>query len=68
MAKGGGKSATNLLRLSGIIFAIMGSLHIARYFGRWLLRIGTFELTYLGSLIIGSLLVVLSIACFRSSK
>ena len=68
MAKGGSTSKTNLLRLSGIIFGIMGSLHIARYFGWWLLRIGSFELTYLGSLFIGVLLVMLSVACFRNSK
>ena len=68
MAKGGGKSSANLLRLSGIIFGIVGSFYIARYFGKWFFRIGSFELTYLGSLMIGALLVLLSIACFRNSK
>ena len=68
MAKSGGKSTTNLLRISGIIFGIMGVLHISRYFTHWEFRVGGFELTYLGSLIIGVLVFLLSIACFKESK
>ena len=68
MAKGGKQSSTNLLRLSGLIFGLVGSLHVIRYFAKWELRVGGFELTYLGSLIIGSLLFLLSVACFSNSR
>ena len=68
MAKGGGKSTTNLLRLSGILFGIAGTFHIVRYFTRWEFRVGALELTALGSLIIGVLLAMLSITCFRNSN
>ena len=67
MAKGG-KSSTNLLRLSGILFGIAGSFHVVRYFRHWEFRVGGFELTFLGSLVIGVFLLFLSVACFRSSK
>ncbi len=67
MAKSGG-SSTNLLRLSGIIFAVVGSFHIARYFTKWELKIGSFELTPLGSLIIGVLILFLCVACFTNAK
>ena len=65
---GGGKSTTNLLRLSGLIFAVVGTLHVLRYFLKVELKIGGFELTYLGSLIIGGLLLLLSAACFMNAK
>ncbi len=69
MAKGGGgRAATNLLRISGLLFGIGGSFHVLRYFTRFEFRVGGFELTYLGSLVIGSLLLFLSAACFLNSR
>jgi len=68
MAKGGGKSSTNLLRLSGILYGIIGFFHVSRYFTHWEFRVGGLELTALGSLIIGVLLLLLSFACFKSSR
>ena len=68
MAKGSAKSTTNLLRLSGILYGTAGLFHIARYFTHWQFRVGLLELTLTGSLIIGILLALLSIACFNHSK
>ena len=69
MAKGkGGSATTNLLRLSGMIFAVVGSFHVSRYFTKWDFKVGSFELTPLGSLIIGTLVLLLSIACFVNAK
>ncbi len=68
MAKGGGKNGGNLLRLSGLLFAIGGSFHVLRYFKGWEFKVGGFELTLIGSLIVGSLLLLLSAACFANSK
>ncbi len=65
MAKGGGtKGTTNLLRLSGMIFAVVGVFHVLRYFG----IVSTFPFTLLGSLIVGCLLLLLSFACFQATK
>ena len=69
MAKAsGGKSATNLLRISGILFGTGGSLHLLRYLTKDEFVLAKFHLTYLGSLIIGLILVALSLACFYNSK
>jgi len=68
MGKGSGKSATNLLRISGILFGIAGSFHVVRYFTALEFRVGGFELTPLGSLIIGLCLLLLSVSCFRASR
>ncbi len=69
MAKsGGGKSSNNLLRLSGIIFGIAGVFHALRYLTKGELNVVKFELTYLGSLFAGILLLLLSWACFQTSK
>ncbi len=65
---GGGKNTTNLLRISGILFLIVGSFHVLRYFKEWELKVAGFELTTLGSLIIGCLLLLLSLACFWNSR
>ena len=67
MAKSG-KSSKNLLRISGIIFTFIGVFHVSRYFGRGFFHVGSFELTYLGSLILGTFLVLLALACFKESK
>jgi|GEM_PF-1184578 len=70
MAKSGGKSkdAVNLLRISGILFGCAGLFHALRYFRHWEFRVGGFELTEMGSLIAGILLIALSISCFNASK
>ncbi len=68
MAKGGSTATNNLLRLSGLIFACVGSFHVLRYFFKWQFRVGGFELTYLGSLIVGIFLLSLSAACFMNSR
>ncbi|MBI4353564.1 MAG: hypothetical protein HY593_06550 [Candidatus Omnitrophica bacterium] len=68
MAKGGGKAAGNLLRLSGLIFSVAGSFHVLRYFFKWEFRVGGLELTPLGSLIVGCLLLFLAFNCFVASK
>ncbi|MEI8345550.1 MAG: hypothetical protein WCG06_05705 [Candidatus Omnitrophota bacterium] len=60
--------ASNLLRVSGIIFALEGLFHVMRYYRQWDFKIAQFELTYFGSLLIGILLLVLSGACFLQSK
>lgn len=67
MAKGSG-ATTNLLRLSGIIFGIGGSLHLLRYLTKDEFVLAKFHLTYLGSLFIGLLLVALSLSCFYNAK
>ena len=51
-----------------MIFAVVGSFHVARYFTKWDFKVGGFELTPLGSLIIGTLVLLLSIACFVNAK
>lgn len=68
MGKSGGSATTSLLRLSGMIFAVVGFFHVIRYFTKWELKIGGFELTPLGSLIIGVLILLLSVACFTNAK
>ncbi len=68
MAKSNSKSATNLLRLSGLIFALGGSFHVLRYFLKWEFKVGALELTLQGSLLIGILAWVLSAACFLNSR
>ena len=65
---GGGKNTTNLLRLSGMIFLGIGLFHVLRYFKEWEFRVAGFELTYLGSLILGGLLLLLSAGCFLNSR
>ncbi len=67
-SKGGARSSTNLLRLSGIIFFIVGWFHVARYFLKIEMRIAGFELTILGSLILGVMLLFLSGACFWNAR
>lgn len=66
-SKAGGKEAANLLRLSGIIFGIVGIFHVLRYFAHWDFRVGGFELTYIGSLVVGALILWLSVACFLNA-
>ena len=69
MAKNsGGKNTASLLRLSGIVFLIIGSFHVLRYFKGWEFKVAGFELTLLGSLILGGLLLLLSAACFWDSR
>lgn len=69
MAKGtSGKSTTNLLRISGIIFGIGGSLHLLRYLTKEQFILARFNLTYFGSLVIGALLLFLSFSCFWNSR
>ena len=68
MAKGVSTATSNLLRLSGLIFACVGSFHTLRYFFKWEFRVAGFELTYLGSLIVGCMLLSLSAACFMNSR
>lgn len=68
MAKGGGKTSTNLLRLSGILYGLAGTVHVSRYFLGFEFRIAGFELTLLGSLVAGCLLLLLSLVCFSNSK
>ncbi len=66
MAKGQ-KATQNLLRVAGILFSIAGVFHVLRYFYRWTFRVEIFELTYLGSLILGLFLILLAAACFKES-
>lgn len=69
MAKAsGGKSTTNLLRISGIIFGIGGSLHLLRYLTKDQFVLARFNLTYFGSLVVGGLLLFLSFSCFWNSR
>ena len=68
MAKGGMKASTNLLRLSGIIFFLVGAFHVARYFLKIEMKIGGFEITHLGSLMLGALLLFLSVMCFWNAR
>ena len=68
MAKGSRKNSKNLLRLSGIFFTLAGGFHVTRYFTKWEFRVGNFELTPLGSLIIGIVLLMLAFACFTDAK
>lgn len=68
MAKGGSRTTVNLLRISGLLFGTAGIFHVLRYFTRLEFRVGGFELTPLGSLWIGLLLLFLSFSCFRSSR
>ena len=68
MAKGISKTAVNLLRVSGILFGLVGAFHVLRYFLKIELKVGGFEITTLGSLILGTLLLFLSLACFLNSK
>ena len=62
------RATQNLLRLSGLIFAVAGGFHVVRYFTEWEFSVGGFELTFLGSLIIGGFLFFLSAACFLNSR
>jgi hypothetical protein len=68
VAKKSGKNAANLLRLSGLLYGLIGTFHVLRYFKGWDFKIGSFELTFFGSLIVGILLLFLSLACFVNSK
>lgn len=68
MAKGGKQSSKNLLRLSGIFFTFAGGFHVTRYFTKWEFRVANFELTPLGSLIIGVIILMLAFACFKDSR
>ena len=69
MAKGAsGKSSTNLLRISGIIFGIGGTLHLLRYVTKDQFILARFQLTYFGSLVVGALLLFLSFSCFWNSR
>ena len=68
MAKSSSTGSKNLLRLSGMLYGVAGSFHIGRYFLKFAFRIGDFELTYAGSLVIGVLLALLSVACFMNAK
>lgn len=69
MAKSGSnRTITNLLRVSGLLFAFIGLFHVLRYFFQLELRVAGFEVTYLGSLIVGIFLIWLSIACFTNSR
>lgn len=63
-SKGGSKSTTTLLRLSGMIFLVMGIFHVLRYFE----IVRRFEFTLTGSLVLGCLLLLLSYACFFNAK
>ena len=68
MAKGGGgKVVTNLLRISGILYATVGGWHLIRYFTKDQLDVVRFHLTYFGSLLLGLAMLLLSFACFRST-
>jgi uncharacterized protein YjeT (DUF2065 family) len=68
-SKSGGSHATNnLLRTSGILFLIIGAFHTLRYFLHFEFRVAGFELTYLGSLVVGILLLWLAISCFIQSR
>ena len=68
MAKGGGKSQANLLRVSGIIFAISGMYHLVRYFTKDELQVARIQLTYFGSFLVGLALLALAVLCFMNSK
>lgn len=65
---GGGRNVTNLLRLSGLIYLVAGSFHVARYFREFEFRVAGVEVTYLGSLFLGIFLLCLSAACFMNSR
>lgn len=67
MARSSRKSTANILRLSGLLFAAAATFHILRYFMGWDFRVGGFELTEAGSLILGTLVGVLSVLCFVES-
>ena len=70
MAKksGANRSTANLLRTSGILFLAVGSFHTLRYFFHFEFRVAGFELTYLGNLVAGLLLLWLSVSCFLESR
>ena len=64
MAKsGGGKISTNLLRISGIFFAVQGIAHFIRSATGEMPRL--FVLTTTGSLIYAVCLLILAFACFK---
>jgi hypothetical protein len=65
---GGNRASTNLLRLSGLIFFFVGAFHVLRYFLQIELKVGNLEITYLGSLVLGGLILLLSAACFMNSR
>ncbi len=62
------KNSKNLLRLSGIFFTIAGGFHVTRYFTKWEFMVGKLEVTPLGSLIIGIVMLMLAFACFKDSR
>jgi hypothetical protein len=64
MAKSAGKTA-NLLRVSGLLFLFIGGYHVLRYFG---VDMRFVVLTRLGSLIYGTLILMLAAACFLGSR
>ncbi len=62
------KNSKNLLRLSGIFFTIAGGFHVTRYFTKWEFMVGKLEVTPLGSLVIGIVILMLAFACFKDSR
>ena len=62
------KNSKNLLRLSCIFFTIAGGFHIMRYFTKWEFIVGKLEVTPLGSLIVGVVMLMLAFACFKDSR
>ena len=64
MAKSAGGSKS-LLKISGIWFGFIGLYHVVRYFG---VSLKFVELTRLGSLFYGVLVLLLSLACFLNSR
>ncbi|HTL70561.1 MAG TPA: hypothetical protein VL404_04635 [Candidatus Eisenbacteria bacterium] len=64
MGKSGGKNSTNLLRLSGMIFTVMGAFHVLRYFE----IVRSFDFTYFGSLLVGIFLLVIALLCMMEAK
>ena len=62
--KSADKRTSNLLRLSGIIFTMIGVFHVLRYFE----IVRRFDFTYTGSLIVGALLLLLALACFWQTR
>ncbi len=58
----GGK---NILRISGILFGAIGIFHLLRSQG---INIQFVELTRMGSLVYGALILALSVVCFLNSR
>ena len=64
MAKSTG-TGKNILRLSGMIFGVVGMYHVLRSQG---ISLHFIELTRLGSLIFGICILLLCAACFMGSR